>query len=103
MKKVGYGTLRLKPDEFWSITLAELVEMYEAVTSDEGEQFTAEHHLLAWQTALLMNATGNYKKQIKPDMLIGKTDDDKAEPNRLDRDEKNRQLDELKNKFKAAT
>ena len=78
--------------------------MYEAVTSDDGEQFDADHHLLAWQTALLMNATGNYKKQIKPDMLIGKPDDDKGEePNRLDRDEKNKKLDELKNKFKTAT
>lgn len=32
----------------------------------EEEKFDKEMQKVAWQTALLMNATGNYKKSIKP-------------------------------------
>lgn len=35
----------------------------------EEEQFDYDMSLLAWQTSLLMNSTGNYKKKIKPDDL----------------------------------
>lgn len=75
--------------------------MLEAVNADEKDKFDADHRLLAWQTALLMNATGNYKKTIKVETLLGETAEDvKGENNRVDRDEKNRKLEELKNKFK---
>ena len=32
----------------------------------EEEEFDMKMQMLAWQTALLMNSTGNYKKRIKP-------------------------------------
>lgn len=35
----------------------------------EEESFDKDMLLLSWQTALLMNSTGNYKKKIKPDDL----------------------------------
>lgn len=35
----------------------------------EEESFDKDMMLLSWQTALLMNSTGNYKKKIKPDDL----------------------------------
>lgn len=35
----------------------------------EEESFDRDMMLLSWQTALLMNSTGNYKKKIKPDDL----------------------------------
>lgn len=35
----------------------------------EEEMFDKEMIKLSWQTALLMNSTGNYKKKIKPEDL----------------------------------
>lgn len=35
----------------------------------EEEEWDRELQRTAWSTALLMNATGNYKKQIKPEAL----------------------------------
>lgn len=77
--------------------------MLEAVNADESDKFEIQHRLLAWQTALLMNSTGNYKKQIKPEMLLGNDSEDKNEGNRLDREEKNRKLAELQSKFNTST
>ena len=33
----------------------------------EEESFDLKMQMLSWQTALLMNSTGNFKKKIKPD------------------------------------
>lgn len=35
----------------------------------EEESFDNNMIMLSWQTALLMNSTGNFKKKIKPDDL----------------------------------
>ena len=35
----------------------------------EEEQIDIKMQMLAWQTALLMNSTGNYKKKVKPEDL----------------------------------
>lgn len=35
----------------------------------EKEDFELNMEMLAWQTALLMNATGNFKRKIKPSDL----------------------------------
>lgn len=40
--------------------------MLEAEIRIEEEKLDFEMQVVAWQTALLMNSTGNYKKQIKP-------------------------------------
>jgi hypothetical protein len=74
--------------------------MVEAVKQDEEDKFQGEFHLFGWQTAHLMNSSGNYKKRITLDALIGKPKEetDKSE-DRLDRDEKNKQMTELKEKF----
>lgn len=76
--------------------------IYQAVVKDEKDRFEADHHLTAWQTALLMNATGNYKKRIKVTDLLGNDEEEKkpsSEAVAMDREEKNRQLAELKSKF----
>jgi hypothetical protein len=89
----------LKPDEFWNITLVELVEMLEAVRKDEEDSFDGDFTLYAWQTAHLMNASGNFKKKVTVDMLTGKKPDEVKGENRVDRDEKNRTMTGLKDKF----
>ena len=99
---MGFGVLRLSYSDFWGITLEELVTMYQAVSKDEKDKFEADHQLTAWQTALLMNATGNFKKKIKLTDLIGEKEEKKkpdAEVTEINREEKNRKLSELKSKF----
>lgn len=55
---------------------------------------------LAWQTALIMNSSGNYKKQIKPSQLYQSVNDrekdgDKHSYKVIDRDIKNKEIDRL--------
>ena len=76
--------------------------MAEAVKKDEADKIEVQQQIVAWQTALLMNATGNYKKQIKPSDLLGNSKTE-SNGNRLDRDAKNKRLDELKKKFNQPT
>jgi hypothetical protein len=74
--------------------------MVNAVQEEEQRQIDIQMEITAWQTALLMNATGNYKKTIRPEMLLGKKPDSATNSNnKLDREEKNRKLAELKGKF----
>ena len=50
--------------------LIDFLDLANAQYRVEEENWDREYQRTAWQTALLMNATGNYgKKQIKPDML----------------------------------
>lgn len=42
-----------------------IVAMYKV----DKEDFETRMQMLAWQTALLMNSTGNYKKKIKAEDL----------------------------------
>ena len=61
--------MKLKPSELWILSPCELVDMYEADIDAVNEMFDTEMQRTSWFTALLMNASGNYKKQIKPDKL----------------------------------
>lgn len=45
--------------------------MVEAAIKEEDRQIEAAYWRTAWQTAFLMNATGNYRQRIKPEKLIG--------------------------------
>lgn len=45
----------------------------------EKEIFDLNMEMLAWQTALLMNSTGNYKKKISPSDLYNPDDIAEAE------------------------
>lgn len=46
-----------------------LGDCIEANIRAEEEKIDIEMQMMAWQTALLMNSTGNYKKRIKPSDL----------------------------------
>lgn len=70
------------------------------------EEVDLQLNLLAWQTSHIMNSSGNYKKQVKPEDLY-KSQGDDEEPTQnskelrpIDRDEKNQKLEALMNKFK---
>lgn len=106
---MGYGLLGLKPDELFSLTLVEFNDMVNAkqvftfVTDDR------EMERLAWQTALLMTATGNYgKKGVVSDKLYKRHYDDygnetgnsvEATYKTIDKDEKEAKLQALLSKF----
>jgi hypothetical protein len=100
IKKIGYGSLKLKPDELWVLSAAELVDMYEAHVDSVNEEFDTEMQRTSWFTSLLMNATGNFKKRIKPDKLYTPLEKQKTKGNeQYHRDYVEQQRDELKKKF----
>ena len=49
--------------------LVHLGEIILAFMQVEEEQIDIKMQMLAWQTALLMNSTGNYRKKVKPEDL----------------------------------
>lgn len=59
----------MKPLELYELDLFILGEMIEAHAEVENEEFETKMQMIAWQTALLMNSSGNYKKKIKPQDL----------------------------------
>lgn len=64
---VAYGLLGLRPWDLDRLTLAELDTLREWAEWREDRQWS----LAAWVCANLMNATGNFKKEIQPDRLLG--------------------------------
>lgn len=80
--------------------------MAAAIYTDRHEQSDTTVDITAWQTSLLMNATGNFKKKITPDMLLNKGGDKKEgdgaaspEVRKLDKEEKEQAVKELLAKF----
>jgi hypothetical protein len=66
MKHWGFGALKLKPDEFWEMSVCEFGEMLEAFVEEEKRQDDMRNQRTAWQTALIMTSSGNYKRPIQP-------------------------------------
>lgn len=58
-----------RPDEIWTLSAREVVDLFEAHIEVTNEVMDREYQRTAWFTALLMNASGNMKKNIKPDKL----------------------------------
>lgn len=99
IKKVGYGYLKLSPDALWSLSSREFVDMYEAYITRENEEFDAEMQRTSWFTSLLMNATGNYKKEIKPDKLYKPMEKQKTQTKEYQKDYVEKQREALMQKF----
>ena len=53
------------PNQLYTIDLEDLINMIEAYKLKQMREFDQEMINLAWQTSLLMNSTGRYKKFIK--------------------------------------
>lgn len=62
--------------------------MITAVSRCEEESFNIKMQMLAWQTSLLMNSTGNYKKKIKPTDLFSPEERETVEENISEDDKK---------------
>lgn len=59
----------LKPWEVCELDIWVIEDLLQAQQYKEDDDFDKQMIQLSWQTALLMNSTGNYKKKIKPEDL----------------------------------
>jgi hypothetical protein len=91
--------LRLKPDEFWSLTLSEFTEMVDAYIQDETDRQEREYQKIAWLASNLMNAMGTLKRPVTVDRLLGKRPIQTTRP--MTPEEREKALEELKKKFES--
>jgi uncharacterized protein YqeY len=73
--------------------------MYEAYIEVYNEEFDIEMQRTAWFTALLMNASGNFKKRIKPEKLYTPLEKRKKQSKEYHKEYVEKQREELKKKF----
>ncbi|MEW4131911.1 phage tail assembly chaperone [Bacillus thuringiensis] len=69
VKQVGYGLLRLSPNELFNLTPVEFFDMYNARVHYQNIEEDREYQRTAWFTSLIMTSSGNYKDGIKPKEL----------------------------------
>lgn len=91
----------LKPWELYDLDLSILGEMILANMKVEEESFDTKMQMVAWQTALLMNSSGNFKKKIKPEDLYTPLAEAKKKEKQqeFNPEEKKRLQDELLSAF----
>ena len=98
------------PDDLFQLTPIEFTDMWLAKLHYQSKDADAEMQRTAWQTSLLMSASGNYgkkgieaKKLYQPmydtegNIIEKKDSDNKFTP--IDRDEKDKKMNELLAKF----
>lgn len=91
--------MKLKPSELWILSACELVDMHEATVDSVNEEFDTEMQRTSWFTSLLMNASGNYKKPIKPEKLYVPNAKQKSQTVEKQVDYVAKQREELRKKF----
>lgn len=107
---MGYGLLGLLPDQLFALTLPEFLDMANAKMYYRSLDGDTEMQRTAWQTSLLMSATGNYgKKGVDPKKLYKPQFDEMGQPIKqkeehgaftpIDKEIKDNKLNELIAKF----
>lgn len=82
------------------MTLLEFCEVLDARMEDEQRRERGSWYLTAWQTAHLLNMSGKQlKRSVTADTLLGL--DKKGEGQRMSPEEKQKTLNELREKFRA--
>lgn len=64
-----YGHFRLIPSQVEGLSLIEISEMVRGLLDWMEMETDRTMQVTAWQTALLMTASGNYKRGVKPEKL----------------------------------
>lgn len=64
-----YGHFKLIPSQVEELSLIEISEMLRGVMDWIEMETDRLMQVTAWQTSLLMTASGNYKRGVKPDKL----------------------------------
>lgn len=85
----GLSYAKLDYDYMYELDLSILYLIVMAEMDKEVHQYDIEMMKLSWQTAFLMNATGNYKRAIKPENLYVTL----AERNQIQVTEEDKQAD----------
>jgi hypothetical protein len=96
------------PDTLFSLTPTEFGDLLDAYLTTQAVQDDRNLEVMAWQTSLLMSATGNYgKKGVEAKKLykrqyddLGTFLEDKSKITPISQEEKDRKLNELLQKFK---
>lgn len=89
----GYAYYKISHDELYRMDVQILGDMFKAVIDKDERKADMNMQMLSWQTALLMNATGNYKNPIKPvDLYTPITDLKEKEQISVDDIEKQRRV-----------
>lgn len=93
----------MKASELFNTDLAALKDYIIAHIKAEEDELDKQMQVIAWQTALLMNSTGNYKKSIKPTDLYTSIFDTEDTPAGVHRVKNKKALEEdLLKTFKGA-
>jgi hypothetical protein len=100
---LAYGLLGLSPEEFYSHTLIDFHERAYFAQDFHSRERDFQMQTVAWQTSLLMNASGNFKKKISHTDLYNspyeETPEEASKTNRMTEEEKQNKLADLKAKF----
>ncbi|ELU5588602.1 hypothetical protein SCB17_003125 [Clostridium perfringens] len=93
----------MRASELFDTDLAILKDYIVAHIKAEEEELDKQMQVIAWQTALLMNSTGNYKKSIKPTDLYTSIFEEDNTPAGVHKVENKKALEEeLLQTFKGA-
>ncbi|MPM81675.1 hypothetical protein SDC9_128732 [bioreactor metagenome] len=95
----GLAYCKLDYDTLHEIDGCILDRLIEAQINKEIHEYDLDMQKIAWQTAYLMNSTGNYKRPVKPDKLytpIAKQGEQKKNNKKID---VKSQREELMKKF----
>lgn len=98
----GLSYCRLDYDTLMEMDLDLLGIYIKAEIDREVHEYDMEMRRLAWQTAYLMNSTGNYKSAVKPEKLYTPLDKIKEQQQQSVQQKKNdvqAQKEELKKTF----
>lgn len=101
LKNVAFGALRLKPSEFWELTLVEVQELIEAVTKEEVRFWEMEYEKTAWLASNLMNVSGNLKKPMDVDTLLGRKKKQQQNKTYNSAEERQKAFEDLQKKFQG--
>lgn len=75
----GLSYCGLDYDYMYDLDLFVLYKLLKAEMDREVHEYDLGMLKLSWQTALLMNATGNYKREVKPESLYTSFEDRQKE------------------------
>lgn len=71
MKRLAFGPLSLKWDEFWRLCPAQILEMAEAVFWWEGEKYQPFEDLILAHACIVVNNKDARRPRLTPDKLRG--------------------------------
>lgn len=78
------GEFGLSYDEFLDLTPWQWALLCEGKRKQEQRRMLYIRDCIAWQTAHLMNATGNFKKPVTVEMLLDTKSADETKPEGID-------------------